>query len=31
MIDRLGRFAQPARIALAFLGFLVLWELFVRG
>lgn len=29
-LDRLGRFAQPARIALAFLGFLLLWEVLVR-
>ena len=29
-IDRLGRFAQPTRIALAFLGFLLLWEAFVH-
>ena len=28
-IDRLGRWAQPARIALAFGGFLLLWQLFV--
>ena len=29
-VDRLGRWAQPARIALTFLGFLVAWELFVH-
>ena len=28
-LDRLGRLAQPARIALAFLGFLLLWQAFV--
>ena len=28
-LDQLGRFAQPVRVALAFLGFLLLWELFV--
>ncbi len=30
-LEQLGRFAQPARIALAFLGFLLLWELLVYG
>jgi NitT/TauT family transport system permease protein len=29
-VERLGRWAQPARIALTFLGFLVAWELFVN-
>lgn len=28
-LDSLGRFAQPARIALTFAGFLILWEAFV--
>jgi NitT/TauT family transport system permease protein len=28
-LDRLGRFAQPTRIAVTFAGFLLLWELFV--
>lgn len=29
-LDRLGRFAQPARVALAFLGFVLLWEALVH-
>ena len=28
-LEKLGRFAQPARIALAFLAFILLWELVV--
>lgn len=29
-VDRLGRWAQPVRILLAFAGFLLFWELLVR-
>lgn len=29
-LDSLGRFAQPARVALAFLGFVLIWEVFVH-
>lgn len=28
-LDRLGRFAQPMRVAMAFLGFVLIWELLV--